>query len=164
MSAFFVSTNVPIGAGSKVPHLSYVGDATIGEHANIGAATIFVNYDGVNKHHTTIGDAAFIGCDTNLVAPVTIGAGAYVAAGSAITKDVPPGALGVTRAVQRNIAGWVLRRRAGTRSAQVAAEVAALPAADNPTADNPTAGNPTAAAHDASTVATSPGSEGDTRA
>ncbi|HEX6969289.1 MAG TPA: bifunctional UDP-N-acetylglucosamine diphosphorylase/glucosamine-1-phosphate N-acetyltransferase GlmU [Micromonosporaceae bacterium] len=105
-----------IGAGAKVPHLSYVGDATIGARANIGAATIFVNYDGVRKHHTTVGEAAFVGCDTNLVAPVSVGAGAYVAAGSVITQDVPPGALGVTRAPQRNIEGWVQRRRAGTAS------------------------------------------------
>jgi bifunctional UDP-N-acetylglucosamine pyrophosphorylase/glucosamine-1-phosphate N-acetyltransferase len=109
-----------IGEGAKVPHLSYVGDATIGAQANIGAATIFVNYDGVNKNHTTIGEAAFIGCDTNLVAPVEVGAGAYIAAGSAITSDVPPGALGVTRAEQRNIEGWVARRRPGTKSAAAA--------------------------------------------
>ncbi|MFC4104695.1 bifunctional UDP-N-acetylglucosamine diphosphorylase/glucosamine-1-phosphate N-acetyltransferase GlmU [Micromonospora zhanjiangensis] len=109
-----------IGAGAKVPHLSYVGDATIGARANIGAATIFVNYDGVAKHHTTVGEAAFVGCDTSLIAPVEVGAGAYVAAGSAITQDVPPGALGVTRAPQRAIDNWVLRRRAGTRSAEAA--------------------------------------------
>jgi bifunctional UDP-N-acetylglucosamine pyrophosphorylase/glucosamine-1-phosphate N-acetyltransferase len=118
-----------IGEGAKVPHLSYVGDATIGARANIGAATIFVNYDGVAKHHTRVGEAAFIGCDTSLVAPVEVGAGAYVAAGSVVTSDVPPGALGVTRAPQRNIEGWVLRRRAGTRSA-AAAERAAREAAD----------------------------------
>ncbi|ROT32061.1 bifunctional UDP-N-acetylglucosamine diphosphorylase/glucosamine-1-phosphate N-acetyltransferase GlmU [Micromonospora sp. HM5-17] len=117
-----------IGEGAKVPHLSYVGDATIGARANIGAATIFVNYDGVAKHHTTVGEAAFIGCDTSLVAPVEVGAGAYVAAGSVVTTNVPPGALGVTRAPQRNVEGWVLRRRAGTRSA-AAAERAAQEAA-----------------------------------
>lgn len=109
-----------IGAGAKVPHLSYVGDATIGARANIGAATIFVNYDGVEKHHTTVGESAFIGCDTNLVAPVNVGPGAYVAAGSVVTRDVPPGALGVTRAPQRNVEGWVQRRRAGTHSAEAA--------------------------------------------
>ena len=109
-----------IGEGAKVPHLSYVGDATIGARANIGAATIFVNYDGVHKHHTTVGESAFIGCDTCLVAPVNVGDGAYVAAGSVITKDVPPGALGVTRGQQRNIEGWVLRRRTGTAAADVA--------------------------------------------
>jgi bifunctional UDP-N-acetylglucosamine pyrophosphorylase/glucosamine-1-phosphate N-acetyltransferase len=109
-----------IGAGAKVPHLSYVGDATIGARANIGAATIFVNYDGVNKHRTTVGEAAFIGCDTSLIAPVTVGPGAYVAAGSAISQDVPPGALGVTRAPQRNIPDWVRRRRAGSPAARAA--------------------------------------------
>lgn len=129
IGTFVETKNAKIGRGSKVPHLSYVGDATIGEYTNIGAATIFVNYDGVRKHHTTVGDAAFVGCDSSLIAPVTVGDGAYVAAGSAVTKDVPPGALGVTRAPQRNIDGWVVRKRAGTRSAQVAAEIAALRAA-----------------------------------
>jgi bifunctional UDP-N-acetylglucosamine pyrophosphorylase/glucosamine-1-phosphate N-acetyltransferase len=100
-----------IGAGSKVPHLSYVGDATIGERSNIGAATVFVNYDGRDKHRTVVGDDVRVGSDTMLVAPVTIGDGAYTAAGSVITDDVPPGALGVGRARQRNIEGWVARRR-----------------------------------------------------
>jgi bifunctional UDP-N-acetylglucosamine pyrophosphorylase/glucosamine-1-phosphate N-acetyltransferase len=109
-----------VGEGAKVPHLTYVGDATIGARANIGAATIFVNYDGVRKHHTRVGEAAFVGCDSSLVAPVEIGDGAYVAAGSAITNDVPPGALGVTRAPQRNVDGWVARRRAGTAAAEAA--------------------------------------------
>ncbi len=100
-----------IGAGSKVPHLSYVGDATIGARTNIGAATVFVNYDGQRKHRTEVGDDVRIGSDTMLVAPVTIGDGAYTAAGSVITKDVPPGALGVGRAQQRNVDGWVERKR-----------------------------------------------------
>ena len=100
-----------IGAGSKVPHLSYVGDATIGERTNIGAATVVVNYDGRDKHKTVIGDDVRIGSDSMLVAPVTIGDGAYTAAGSVITEDVPPGALGVGRARQRNIDGWVARKR-----------------------------------------------------
>ncbi len=100
-----------IGAGSKVPHLSYVGDATIGERTNIGAATVFVNYDGERKHRTEVGDDVRIGSDTMLVAPVSIGDGAYTAAGSVITKDVPPGALGVGRAQQRNVDGWVERKR-----------------------------------------------------
>ena len=100
-----------IGAGSKVPHLSYVGDATIGERSNIGAATVFVNYDGQAKHPTTVGDDVRIGSDTMLVAPVEIGDGAYTAAGSVITEDVPAGALGVGRARQRNIEGWVERKR-----------------------------------------------------
>jgi len=99
-----------IGAGSKVPHLSYVGDAVIGERSNIGAATVVVNYDGRDKHRTTIGDDVRVGSDTMLVAPVSIGDGAYTAAGSVITEDVQPGALGVGRARQRNIEGWVARR------------------------------------------------------
>jgi bifunctional UDP-N-acetylglucosamine pyrophosphorylase/glucosamine-1-phosphate N-acetyltransferase len=100
-----------IGDGSKVPHLSYVGDATIGENSNIGAATVFVNYDGRDKHRTVVGDDVRVGSDTMLVAPVTIGDGAYTAAGSVITEDVPPGALGVGRARQRNIEDWVARKR-----------------------------------------------------
>jgi len=102
-----------VGAGSKVPHLSYVGDATIGEGSNIGAATVFVNYDGRDKHRTTVGDGVRVGSDTMLVAPVSIGDGAYTAAGSVITTDVPAGALGVGRAQQRNIEGWVARKRGG---------------------------------------------------
>ena len=100
-----------VGEGSKVPHLSYVGDATIGAGSNIGAATVFVNYDGRAKHHTTVGDGVKIGSDTMLVAPLTIGDGAYTAAGSVITQDVPAGSLGVGRARQRNIEGWVARMR-----------------------------------------------------
>jgi bifunctional UDP-N-acetylglucosamine pyrophosphorylase / glucosamine-1-phosphate N-acetyltransferase len=109
--------NSVVGAGAKVPHLSYVGDADIGERTNIGAATIFSNYDGVAKHHTTVGADVFTGSDTILVAPVTVGDGAYTAAGSVITEDVPPGALGVARGRQHNSAGWVERRRPGTRAA-----------------------------------------------
>ncbi|WCN84515.1 bifunctional UDP-N-acetylglucosamine diphosphorylase/glucosamine-1-phosphate N-acetyltransferase GlmU [Micromonospora sp. LH3U1] len=120
VGTFVEVKNSEIGPGAKVPHLSYVGDATIGAKANIGAATIFVNYDGVNKHRTTVGEGAFVGCDTSLIAPVEVGAGAYVAAGSAIAQDVPPGALGVTRAPQRNIEGWVARKRPGTVSAAAA--------------------------------------------
>ena len=119
--AFVEMKNATVGNGSKVPHLSYVGDATIGEGSNIGAATIFVNYDGVEKHHTTVGDQVRIGSDTMLVAPVHIGDGAYTAAGSVITEDVPAGAIGVGRAKQRNVIGWVLRKRAGSKSA-IAAE------------------------------------------
>ena len=118
--AFVEMKNAVVGEGSKVPHLSYVGDATIGEGSNIGAATIFVNYDGVEKHHTTVGDHVRIGSDSMLVAPITIGAGAYTAAGSVITEDVPPGAIGVARAKQRNVLGWVLRKRSGTKSADAA--------------------------------------------
>jgi bifunctional UDP-N-acetylglucosamine pyrophosphorylase/glucosamine-1-phosphate N-acetyltransferase len=118
--AFVEMKNAVVGTGSKVPHLSYVGDATIGEGSNIGAATIFVNYDGVEKHHTTVGDQVRIGSDTMLVAPVTIGDGAYTAAGSVITEDVPAGAIGVGRAKQRNVLDWVLRKRPGSKSAQAA--------------------------------------------
>ncbi|MFM9151840.1 MAG: bifunctional UDP-N-acetylglucosamine diphosphorylase/glucosamine-1-phosphate N-acetyltransferase GlmU [Candidatus Planktophila sp.] len=118
--AFVEMKNAVVGEGSKVPHLSYVGDATIGEGSNIGAATIFVNYDGVEKHHTTVGDHVRVGSDSMLVAPVTIGDGAYTAAGSVITEDVPPGAIGVARAKQRNVLGWVLRKRSGTKSADAA--------------------------------------------
>jgi len=100
-----------LGDGSKANHLSYLGDATIGAGANIGAGTITCNYDGVHKHQTIIEDGAFIGSDTQLIAPVTVGAGAYVAAGSSITHDVPAGALGVARAKQTNIEGWVARKK-----------------------------------------------------
>ena len=112
--------NSRVGEGSKVPHLSYVGDAEIGADTNIGAATVFVNFDGENKHRTVIGDSVRIGSDTMLVAPVTIGDGAYTAAGSVITEDVPPGAMAVARARQKIINGWVQRRRPGSSSARAA--------------------------------------------
>jgi bifunctional UDP-N-acetylglucosamine pyrophosphorylase/glucosamine-1-phosphate N-acetyltransferase len=110
-----------VGEGTKIPHLSYVGDATIGEHTNIGAATVFVNYDGVDKHHTVIGDHVRSGADNMFVAPVHVGDGAYTAAGSIITQDVPPGAMAVARAPQRNVRGWVARKRPGTAAAEAAA-------------------------------------------
>jgi bifunctional UDP-N-acetylglucosamine pyrophosphorylase/glucosamine-1-phosphate N-acetyltransferase len=113
--------NSAVGAGAKVPHLTYVGDAEIGERANIGAGTIFANYDGVAKHRTKVGADAFTGSDTALVAPVTVGDGAYTAAGSVITEDVPPGALGVARGRQHNAEGWVERRRPGSAAAAAAA-------------------------------------------
>jgi bifunctional UDP-N-acetylglucosamine pyrophosphorylase/glucosamine-1-phosphate N-acetyltransferase len=121
VGAFVETKNAEVGEGSKVPHLSYVGDATIGRGSNVGAATVFVNYDGVAKHHTTVGDHVRIGSDTMLVAPVTVGDGAYTAAGSVITKDVPPGSMAVARATQRNVGGWVGRRRPGTPAAEAAA-------------------------------------------
>lgn len=121
VGTFVEMKNAEVGTGTKVPHLSYIGDATIGEHSNIGAATVIVNYDGVAKHHTVIGDHAKTGSGNMFVAPVTVGDGAYTAAGSVITDDVPPGAMGVGRAKQRNIAGWVERRRAGTAAAEAAA-------------------------------------------
>lgn len=120
IGAFVETKNAQIGEGAKVPHLTYCGDATVGEGANIGAGTIFANYDGVNKHHTEVGKYSFVGSDTVLVAPVEIADGAYVAAGSTITDTVQPGALGVARGKQRNIPGWVPRKRAGTKSAAAA--------------------------------------------
>jgi bifunctional UDP-N-acetylglucosamine pyrophosphorylase/glucosamine-1-phosphate N-acetyltransferase len=132
--------NSVVGAGAKVPHLSYVGDADIGERANIGAATIFSNYDGVAKHQTTVGADVFTGSDTILVAPVTIGEGAYTAAGSVITEDVPAGALGIARGRQHNSEGWVERRRPGTpaaaRARRAAESASAEPRPRGPAGDN----------------------------
>jgi bifunctional UDP-N-acetylglucosamine pyrophosphorylase/glucosamine-1-phosphate N-acetyltransferase len=109
-----------VGPGAKIPHLTYVGDATVGAGANVGAGTIFANYDGVAKNHTTVGEHAFIGSNTVLVAPVTVGDGAYTAAGSTITDGVPAGDLGVARGRQHNSDGWVGRNRQETRSAEAA--------------------------------------------
>ena len=128
--AYVEIKNSIIGRGSKVPHLSYVGDAEIGVDSNIGAATVFVNYDGINKHRTVVGDAVRIGSDTMLVAPVVIGDGAYTAAGSVITDDVPAGAMAVGRAKQRNILGWVRLKRSGTGS-----DIAATKATENTTTE-----------------------------
>jgi len=102
-----------IGKGSKANHLSYLGDATIGEGVNVGAGTITCNYDGTAKHPTVIEDGAFIGSDSQLVAPVRVGKGAYVAAGSSIVDDVPAGALGIARGKQVNKPGWVAKRKKG---------------------------------------------------
>ena len=109
-----------VGNGSKVPHLSYVGDAEIGDDTNIGAATIFANYDGVAKHRTIVGSGVRIGSDTVIVAPAIIGDGAYTGAGSVVTGSVPAGSLAVARAAMRIIDRWVLRRREGTTSATLA--------------------------------------------
>jgi bifunctional UDP-N-acetylglucosamine pyrophosphorylase/glucosamine-1-phosphate N-acetyltransferase len=103
--------NSDVGAGSKVPHLSYIGDADIGEGTNLGASTITANYDGYRKHRTTIGDRVKTSVDTTLVAPVTVGDDAYTGAGSVITEDVPPGALGMARERQSNIEGYAERRK-----------------------------------------------------
>jgi bifunctional UDP-N-acetylglucosamine pyrophosphorylase / glucosamine-1-phosphate N-acetyltransferase len=103
--------NSTVGAGTKIPHLSYVGDTEIGEGSNIGAGTITANYDGFNKHRTTIGSRVRVSVDTSFVAPVNVGDDAYTAAGSVITEDVPPGALGVARQRQKNIEGYAERRR-----------------------------------------------------
>ena len=123
--AFVEIKNSTVGKGSKIAHLSYVGDAQIGEESNIGAATVFVNYDGEQKHQTKIGDQVRIGSDTMLVAPVTVGDGAYTAAGSVINEDVPAGAIGIGRARQVNILGWVLRKRSQSKSASAAKKAGA---------------------------------------
>jgi bifunctional UDP-N-acetylglucosamine pyrophosphorylase / glucosamine-1-phosphate N-acetyltransferase len=120
LGAFVEAKNADIGEGSKVPHLTYVGDATIGEYSNIGAASVFVNYDGIRKHHTTIGSHCRTGSDNMFVAPVEVGDGAYTGAGTVIRRDVPPGALAVSAGPQRNIEEWVLRNRAGTAAAEAA--------------------------------------------
>jgi bifunctional UDP-N-acetylglucosamine pyrophosphorylase/glucosamine-1-phosphate N-acetyltransferase len=129
VGTYVETKNATIGEGTKVPHLSYVGDATIGEFTNIGAASVFVNYDGQDKHHTTVGSHCRTGSDNMFVAPVTVGDGAYTAAGSVITKDVPPGSLAVARGQQRNIEGWVARKRPGSAAAK-AAEAASRQAED----------------------------------
>jgi bifunctional UDP-N-acetylglucosamine pyrophosphorylase/glucosamine-1-phosphate N-acetyltransferase len=120
VGAYVETKAAVIGDDTKIPHLSYVGDAEIGDRTNIGASTVFVNYDGVDKHKTVVGDDVRIGSDTMLVAPVTIGDGAYTAAGSVINEDVPPGALGVARARQRNVEGWVEKRRPDSKAARAA--------------------------------------------
>lgn len=120
IGTFVETKNADIGKGTKVPHLTYVGDATIGEHSNIGASSVFVNYDGVTKHHTTIGSHVRMGSDNMYVAPVTVGDGAASGAGAVIRRDVPPGALAVSGGPQRNIEGWVARRRSGTPAAEAA--------------------------------------------
>ena len=102
-----------LGKGSKANHLSYLGDAVIGEKVNVGAGTITCNYDGTHKHQTVIEDGAFIGSDSQLVAPVRVGKGAYVAAGSSIVEDVPAGALGIARGKQTNKTGWVEKKKKG---------------------------------------------------
>ena len=103
--------NSTLGDGTKISHLTYVGDSDVGRHVNFGCGTVTTNYDGVKKYRCTIGDNAFIGCNTNLVAPVTVGDGSYIAAGATITKDVPADALAVARARQENKEGWAKRRR-----------------------------------------------------
>jgi bifunctional UDP-N-acetylglucosamine pyrophosphorylase/glucosamine-1-phosphate N-acetyltransferase len=112
----FVETKkVTLGKGSKANHLNYLGDAVIGAGVNVGAGAITCNYDGVNKHQTTIGDGVFVGSDSTLVAPVTLGAGAYVAAGSCITEDVPEGALALGRSRQTTKPGWATAKRAAAK-------------------------------------------------
>ena len=114
VGTFVEVKNSDVGAGARVPHLSYIGDADVGERTNLGAATITANYDGREKHRTTVGAGVRTGVDTTLVAPVSVGDGAYTGAGSVITDDVPPGALGIARERQRNVEGYAAR--GGTRS------------------------------------------------
>ena len=120
LGGFVEAKNAQIGEGSKVPHLTYIGDATVGRESNIGASSVFVNYDGVNKHHTTIGDHCRTGSDTMFVAPVTVGDGAYTGAGTVVSEDVPAGALAIKEGRQRNIEGWVEAKRPGTAAADAA--------------------------------------------
>ncbi|MFC5177962.1 bifunctional UDP-N-acetylglucosamine diphosphorylase/glucosamine-1-phosphate N-acetyltransferase GlmU [Nocardioides taihuensis] len=120
IGAFVETKNADIGDGAKVPHLSYVGDAEVGEGTNIGAGTIVANYDGVDKHRTTVGRHARTGANNTFVAPVTIGDGASTAGGTVVRRDVPPGALAVSAGTQRNLEHWVFARRAGTAQADAA--------------------------------------------
>ena len=120
IGTFVETKNARIGAGAKAPHLSYLGDAVIGEGANIGAGVIFANYDGVQKSTSTVGAYSFVGSNSVLAAPVDVADGAYIAAGSTITGDVGPGDLAVSRSRQRNVSGWVARKRAGTKTARAA--------------------------------------------
>ncbi|WP_281274788.1 bifunctional UDP-N-acetylglucosamine diphosphorylase/glucosamine-1-phosphate N-acetyltransferase GlmU [Arthrobacter crusticola] len=132
IGAFYETKNVTIGRGSKLSHLGYAGDAEIGDYTNIGCGNITANYDGVNKHRTVIGSHVRTSSNTVFVAPVTVGDGAYTGAGAVIRKDVPPGALGLSIAPQRNAEGWVGAKRPGTASARAAAATAGVPAADAP--------------------------------
>ena len=128
IGTFVETKNASIGDGSKVPHLTYVGDATIGVGTNIGASSVFVNYDGVNKHATTVGDHCRTGSDTKFIAPVTVGDGAYTGAGTVLRRNVPAGALAVSTGPQRNLEGWVVRARPGTAAATAAVKAAATAA------------------------------------
>jgi bifunctional UDP-N-acetylglucosamine pyrophosphorylase / glucosamine-1-phosphate N-acetyltransferase len=128
LGAFVETKNATVGAGTKVPHLTYVGDADIGEHSNIGASSVFVNYDGENKSRTTIGSHVRTGSDTMFVAPVTVGDGAYTGAGTVVRDDVPPGALAVSAGPQRNIEGWVEKKRPGSAAAEAARKARENPA------------------------------------
>jgi bifunctional UDP-N-acetylglucosamine pyrophosphorylase / glucosamine-1-phosphate N-acetyltransferase len=121
IGTFVEVKNADIGAGSKVPHLTYVGDATIGEQSNIGASSVFVNYDGVRKHRTVVGSHVRTGSDNTFVAPLRVGDGAYTGAGAVLRDDVPPGALAVSAGAQRTIEGWVEKKRPGTAAAEAAA-------------------------------------------
>jgi bifunctional UDP-N-acetylglucosamine pyrophosphorylase/glucosamine-1-phosphate N-acetyltransferase len=130
VGAFVETKNCTIGTGTKVPHLTYVGDADIGEHSNIGASSVFVNYDGETKRRSTFGSHVRTGSDTMFVAPVTVGDGAYTGAGTVVRHNVPPGALAVSAGPQRNIENWVQRKRPGSAAAKAAEKAQA--ALDNP--------------------------------
>ncbi len=159
VGAYVEIKNSSVGVDSKVPHLSYVGDASIGTGTNVGAGTITANYDGVNKYATVIGDHAFVGSNATLVAPVTIHDGAFVAAGSTITDDLDPGALGVARGRQHSAPGWVTRTRAGSPAAAAAERATSYSQNADPTAADPKAADPTAAG-----PATTDPTQGDTPA
>ncbi|GAB11309.1 bifunctional protein GlmU [Gordonia araii NBRC 100433] len=133
IGTFVETKNTQIGIGSKVPHLTYVGDATIGDHSNVGASSVFVNYDGENKHRTVIGSHCRTGSDNMFVAPVTVGDGAYTGAGTVVRQDVPPGALAVSAGEQRIIRGWVAKKRPDSAAARAAAEAEADPNASTTT-------------------------------
>ena len=120
VGSFAETKNATLGDGAKVPHLAYVGDGDVGENANIGCGSVFANYDGATKNRTTVGREARIGSGTLLVAPVSVGDGAYTGAGAVIRQDVPPGALAVSSPPQRSIEGWVASRRPGTPAAAAA--------------------------------------------
>ncbi|GAA3828937.1 bifunctional UDP-N-acetylglucosamine diphosphorylase/glucosamine-1-phosphate N-acetyltransferase GlmU [Nocardioides panacisoli] len=135
IGAFVETKNARIGAGAKVPHLSYVGDAEIGEGTNIGAGTIFANYDGVEKHRTKVGRHARTGSNNTFVAPVEIGDGASTGGGTVVRRNVPPGALAVSSGLQRNIPGWAQSRRSGTPQADAAAAAASGAEPDDTAAD-----------------------------
>ena len=122
IGTFVETKNAQIGSGAKVPHLSYVGDAEIGEGSNIGAGTIFANYDGAEKHRTVVGKHAKTGSNNTFVAPIEIGDGAGTAGGTVVRRNVPPGALAVSGGPQRNLERWALSKRAGTPQADAAAE------------------------------------------
>ena len=126
IGTFVETKNAVIGDGTKVPHLTYVGDADIGDNSNIGASSVFVNYDGETKRRTTIGSNVRTGSDTMFVAPVTVGDGAYTGAGTVIREDVPPGALAVSAGPQRNIEGWVARKRPNSAAAEAARTAAGV--------------------------------------
>ena len=110
LGAYVETKNSNFARGNTVSHLTYIGDSDVGKYCNFGCGTVTCNYDGKDKFRTTIGDYCFIGCNTNLVAPVKVGDGAYTAAGSTITQDVPAQALGIARERQTNLEGWLNRR------------------------------------------------------